>query len=475
MLRRCMKGGGLSEAASCKYHTESMTAVPGYDYEEAEGTLEFEAGETRQLINLQILPNTGRERPRDFLIVLEEAEGGPSFDPDADGGSEEAILTVFLEPRRPKAGAVDSCLGAVVSVDHLRLAVSAWPEQFWSAIYCNGSSEEQKEASALDWVMHLIALPWKVSFALMPPVCLGGGWVCFVASLIGIAFLTACVSDLAEMFGCVLGVPDIITAITFVALGTSMPDLFASISAAKEDPTADASIVNVTGSNSVNVFLGLGVPWTLAAVFWMKEGRTKEWELRYPEAAARMVGGGFVVEAQNLGFCVYTFCFMCVLALLVLHLRRKWLKAELGGPMASKIATVGALLVYWAAWVALVSGQVLRWSQPGASEAEFTAVFALAIAICLVVTAISMVTMRKDRETILQEEAAAAAAAGPRLVLLAGEAAKVAEGATAPAAAPAVPEVSTAPAASKARGGQTCGCFKQILMGKPGGCALEIS
>lgn len=28
----------------------------------------------------------------------------------------------------------------------------------------------------------------------------------------------------------------------------------------KEDETADASVVNVTGSNSVNVFLGLGTP-----------------------------------------------------------------------------------------------------------------------------------------------------------------------------------------------------------------------
>merc|ERR1719174_1529106 len=84
------------------------------------------------------------------------------------------------------------------------------------------------------------------------------------------------------MVGCLLDVPDVVTAITFVALGTSMPDLFASLVAAKEDPTADASIVNVTGSNSVNVFLGLGVPWTVAAVYWKFNGRTAEWERLYP-------------------------------------------------------------------------------------------------------------------------------------------------------------------------------------------------
>ena len=52
-----------------------------------------------------------------------------------------------------------------------------------------------------------------------------------------------------------------VTAITFVALGTSLPDTFASKAAAVNEPTADNSIGNITGSNSVNVFLGLGLPW----------------------------------------------------------------------------------------------------------------------------------------------------------------------------------------------------------------------
>ena len=33
-----------------------------------------------------------------------------------------------------------------------------------------------------------------------------------------------------------------------------------------QDRYADASVGNVTGSNGVNVFLGIGVAWTLAAV-----------------------------------------------------------------------------------------------------------------------------------------------------------------------------------------------------------------
>lgn len=50
----------------------------------------------------------------------------------------------------------------------------------------------------------------------------------FIVSLAYIAFLTAVIGDMAEIFGCVLEIPDLVTGITFVALGTSMPDLFAS-------------------------------------------------------------------------------------------------------------------------------------------------------------------------------------------------------------------------------------------------------
>ena len=45
-----------------------------------------------------------------------------------------------------------------------------------------------------------------------------------------------------------------------------MPDLFASVAAAQADDTADNSVGNVTGSNCVNVFLGLGVPAGFSAV-----------------------------------------------------------------------------------------------------------------------------------------------------------------------------------------------------------------
>lgn len=50
-------------------------------------------------------------------------------------------------------------------------------------------------------------------------------------------------------------------------------DTFASKISAVNDKTADNSIGNVTGSNAVNVYLGIGIAWTLAAVYHTYHGQ----------------------------------------------------------------------------------------------------------------------------------------------------------------------------------------------------------
>merc|ERR1711881_774161 len=100
-----------------------------------------------------------------------------------------------------------------------------------------------------------------------PPTDFAGGWLCFFCALALIGVVTVIIGDAAEELGCRMGIPSLITGITFVALGTSLPDTFASQSAAINDPFADAAIVNVPGSNSVNVFLGIGLPWMIATFY----------------------------------------------------------------------------------------------------------------------------------------------------------------------------------------------------------------
>merc|ERR1719408_712677 len=146
-------------------------------------------------------------------------------------------------------------------------------------------------------------------------------------------------------------------AITFVALGTSLPDTFASKAAAVSDPYADASIGNITGSNSVNVFLGLGVPWLVAAIYWEIAGPTADWYAKQVEQGpatgwvlfdgeggamkADYSGGGFIVVSGGLVKSVAIFSVCAVTCISSLVLRRKVVGGELGGSTQGKWATSG--------------------------------------------------------------------------------------------------------------------------------------
>ena len=94
-----------------------------------------------------------------------------------------------------------------------------------------------------------------------------GGVPAFAVALTLIGIITAVVGSVAGLLGCVIGLDPSITAITIVAVGTSLPDTFASMTAAKTSEHADSAIGNVTGSNSVNVFLGLGLPWVISTSY----------------------------------------------------------------------------------------------------------------------------------------------------------------------------------------------------------------
>ena len=123
------------------------------------------------------------------------------------------------------------------------------------------------EVGGFDAMTHFFAIGWNVFFALIPPRRYCNGWLAFFIALAGIGLCTAIVAEVAGLLGCALGLKESVTAITLVALGTSLPDTMASMISARSSPNADSAIGNITGSNSVNVFLGLGLPWVLASIY----------------------------------------------------------------------------------------------------------------------------------------------------------------------------------------------------------------
>lgn len=116
-------------------------------------------------------------------------------------------------------------------------------------------------------------------------------------------------------------------------------DTFASKTAAVGDKYADASVGNVTGSNAVNVFLGIGVAWTIAAIYHAIHNQP------------------FKVDPGNLGFSVTVFSVFAVFAISALMVRRKIpsIGGELGGPNNSKLLSSMCFVSLWFLYLILCS------------------------------------------------------------------------------------------------------------------------
>ncbi|XP_030587709.1 sodium/calcium exchanger 1-like [Archocentrus centrarchus] len=225
----------------------------------------------------------------------------------------------------------------------LLIGTNSWREQFVEAITVSSGDDddecgEETLPSCFDYVMHFLTVFWKLLFAFVPPTDYWNGWACFVVSITVIGMLTAVIGDLASHFGCTVGLKDSVTAVVFVALGTSVPDTFASKVAAIQDQYADASIGNVTGSNAVNVFLGIGVAWSIAAVYHYTQGQE------------------FRVSPGTLAFSVTLFtifAFICIAVLI--YRRRPEIGGELGGPRIPKILTTCLFFSLWLLYIVISS------------------------------------------------------------------------------------------------------------------------
>jgi len=196
--------------------------------------------------------------------------------------------------------------------------------------------------------MHFLTLFWKIIFAFIPPAGIANGYPCFVISIAMIGLCTAVIGDVAGHLGCFIFLKDSVNAIAFVALGTSVPDTFASKTAAIQDETADASVGNVTGSNAVNVFLGIGIAWTMAAIYWEAQGKN------------------FEVEPGSLGFSVTIFCIEALLAILILMARRSpAVGGELGGPKLFKTISASIFVFFWTFYVFISALEAYEVIKPG--------------------------------------------------------------------------------------------------------------
>lgn len=339
----------------------------GEDFEDTCGELEFQNDEIVKIITIRIFDREEYEKECSFSLVLEEPKwirrgmkGGFTITEECDDKqpltSKEEEERRIAEMGRPILGEhtkleviieesyeFKSTVDKLIKKTNLALVVgtNSWREQFIEAITVSAGEDddddecgEEKLPSCFDYVMHFLTVFWKVLFAFVPPTEYWNGWACFIVSILMIGLLTAFIGDLASHFGCTIGLKDSVTAVVFVALGTSVPDTFASKVAATQDQYADASIGNVTGSNAVNVFLGIGVAWSIAAIYHAANGEQ------------------FKVSPGTLAFSVTLFTIFAFINVgVLLYRRRPEIGGELGGPRTAKLLTSSLFVLLWLLYI----------------------------------------------------------------------------------------------------------------------------
>lgn len=325
---------GCDGHVSVKWKTSDITAKEGVDYKGQEGVLTFDNQEISRTIDIPLFESKKKERDECFAIELGECDGGAEL-----GKIKKTIVSIVNDDEFN--GIVSRLLNMTkAGIGGMALESSSWAQQFKDAMNVNGGDIES--ATFIDYLLHFLTFGWKIIFAFVPPPKYLGGWPAFIISLIVIGFLTTIINDLAGTFGCLIGLGDAITAITFVALGTSMPDTFASKTAAINEKTADSSVGNVNGSNSVNVFLGLGLPWVISSIYWAVQTHTDDKRFKVP--------------AGTLSFSVIVYSACAVTALALLMIRRFssfFGNAELGGPKGPKIGSGIIFIFLWILYIVL--------------------------------------------------------------------------------------------------------------------------
>jgi K+-dependent Na+/Ca+ exchanger-like protein len=132
-------------------------------------------------------------------------------------------------------------------------------------------------------------------------------YLVFLLSIFIIAGLSWALVELAIIVAHALNIPEAIIALTVLAVGTSIPDLFSSVIVARQG-RGDMAVSNAIGSNIFDVLVGLGLP---LLIFMLISGENVP------------TGGDITLSAIIL--------FASVILLLLLLLVSKWRVGKLTG------------------------------------------------------------------------------------------------------------------------------------------------
>jgi hypothetical protein len=180
---------GSKGKVSCKVKTVDREAVSPDDFiaipEDDPMILVFDNEELTKSFDIEIIDDQVYEKDETFDVVLFDVEGGASLG-DRTYEEEELSTNVVIISDEKERRVVDE-MAQLFSINYGRVRIGSikYSQQFIEAIFPGGN--RNCKASAGTWILHILAMPWRLIFALIPPVDLAGGWVTFFLALTGIA------------------------------------------------------------------------------------------------------------------------------------------------------------------------------------------------------------------------------------------------------------------------------------------------
>ena len=89
----------------------------------------------------------------------------------------------------------------------------------------------------------------------------------FISCLIWMGLFSYYLVNWVEIIGATLGIPSVIMGLTFLAAGTSVPDMLAAVIVARRG-LGDQAVSSSIGSNVFDVTVGLALPWLLFNIIY---------------------------------------------------------------------------------------------------------------------------------------------------------------------------------------------------------------
>lgn len=117
------------------------------------------------------------------------------------------------------------------------------------------------------WVKYIILLPIVATLTftipdVSRPGCGKWCYFSFVTSIVWIGVYSFLMVEWTEIIGNTLGIPSVVMGLTFLAAGTSVPDLLSSVIVARKGE-GDMAVSSSIGSNIFDILVGLPVPWII--------------------------------------------------------------------------------------------------------------------------------------------------------------------------------------------------------------------